>query len=175
MRKDCSIVILLFSTITLFIFGCVSEPGVEKGKFLELNRAVEDLKAAIMSGNACDMPDTLQQRLADGIAAINGKAASKGERDLVAAYSHLLTTYKDGLLLCQSRNLLSDFQFVPRGRIYVSQELDPLVEKYGLSTKRHLYSPTGQYWRSIDGDSIKVIWESAQVQIKNIENMMNYN
>ena len=174
MRKDRSVVILLFSVITLFISGCVSEPGVEKGKFLELNRTMEDLKTVIVSGNACDVPDTLQQKLAAGIAALNDKAASKGERDLVAAYSNLLTTYKDGLLLCQSRNLLSNFQFVPRGRIYVSQELDPLVEKYGLSTKRHLYRPTGQYWRSIDGDSIKVIWESAQVQIKNIENMINY-
>jgi len=174
MRQD-RIVILLFSVIILFISGCVSEPGIDKGKFLELNRTVEDLKTAITSGNPCNVPDTLQRRLASGIAALKDKAASKGERDLVAAYSHLLTAYKDGLLLCQSRTMLSNFQFVPQGRIYVSQELDPLVEKYGLSTERHIYRPTGQYWRSIDGDSIKVIWESVQIQIKNIENMMNYN
>ncbi len=169
------IVTLLFSVVMLFTSGCVLEPGIDKGKFSELNRAAQDLKTAISSGNPCDLPETLQQRLASGIAALQDRVASKGERDLVAAYSRLLTTCKDGLLLCQSRTHLSNFQFVPQGRIYVSQELDPLVEKYGLSTERHLYRPTGQYWRSIDGDSIKVIWESAQIQIKNIENMVNYN
>lgn len=174
MRQDC-IVILWFSIIMLFITGCVSEPGLNKGKFFELNRTAKNLKSAITSGNPCDVPVTLQQRLASEIAALQDKAASKGERDLIAAYSNLLITYKDGLLLCQSRTVLSNFQFVPKGRIYVSQELDPLVEKYGLSTERHLYKPTGQYWRSIDGDSIKAIWESAQIQIKDIENMVNYN
>ncbi len=174
MRRHC-IVILLFSVVMLFTSGCVLEPGIDKGKFSELNRAAQDLMTAISSGNPCDLPETLQQRLASGIAALQDRVASKGERDLVAAYSRLLNTYKDGLLLCQSRAHLSNFQFVPQGRIYVSQELDPLVEKYGLSTERHLYRPTGQYWRSIDGDSIKVIWESAQIQIKNIENMVNYN
>ncbi len=174
MRQD-SLVILLFSAITIFTSGCVSEPGIDRGKFVELNQTMQDLKAAISSGNPCDVSDTLQQRLASGLAALKDKTASKGERDLLAAYSQLLTNCKDGLLLCRSRTQLSDFKFVPQGRIYVFQELDPLVEKYGLSTERHLYAPTGQYWRSIDQDSIRVIWESAQIQIKNIENMINYN
>ncbi len=174
MRRD-RIVILLFSAIMIFTAGCVSEPGIDKAKFTELNRTLQELKAVISSGNPCDVPDTLQNKLASGIAALKDKPASKGERDLIEAYSHILTTFKDGMLLCRSRTQLVDFQFVPQGRIYVFQELDPLVEKYGLSTERHLYAPTGQYWRSIDQDSIKVIWESAQIQIKNIENMMNYN
>jgi hypothetical protein len=168
-------VLLLFSAIILFFAGCVSEPNIDKGKFLVLSRTVEDLKTAVTSTNPCDVPDTLQQRLTSGIAALRDKTVSKGEQDLIAAYMHLLTTYRDGLLLCQSRTQLSNFQFIPQGRIYVSQELDPLVEKYGLSTERHLYRPTGQYWRSIEGDSITVIWESVQIQIKNIENMTNYN
>jgi len=56
----------------------------------------------------------------------------------------------------------------------VFQDLDPLVEKYKFSTERHLYKPTGVYWRSISGDSIKVIWENAAFQIKYIENIVNY-
>ncbi len=110
-----------------------------------------------------------------GSGCISNKTATKEESDLIMAYSRLLTTYRDGLLLCQYRTHLSQFQFVPRGRIYVVQELDPLVEKYGLPTESHLYRPTGAYWRSIAGDSIKVIWESAEFQIKNIENMVKYN
>jgi len=70
---------------------------------------------------------------------------------------------------------LSNFDFFPKGRIYVSQELDPLVERYDLAVEKHLYKHTGQYMRTVDGDSIRVIWESARTQIKNMENMMNYN
>jgi len=86
-----------------------------------------------------------------------------------------LTTYNDGLLLCKYRTHLSQFPFVPRGRIYVFQELDPLVLKYDLPTESHVYRPTGLHWRSIAGDSIKVIWERAESQIKNIEVMVKYN
>jgi hypothetical protein len=159
----------------LFGSGCVSEPGIDKGKFSELIRTARDLQTSITLDKPCDVPDTLLQRLASGTEALKDKTASKGERDVIEAYSHLLTTYKDGLLLCQYQSQLNQFQFVPRGRIYVFQELDPLVDKYGLSTESHLYRPTGVHWRSIAGDSIKVIWESAEIQIKNIENMVNYN
>jgi hypothetical protein len=174
MRQD-GIVIIVLSSIMLFSSGCVSEPGMDKRKFSELNRTAQDLKTFIASGKPCDAPDTLRQRLVSGIEALKNKTASQEERDLIDAYSRLLTTYKDGLLLCRYRTQLSQFQFVPRGRIYVVQELDPLVEKYGLPTESHLYRPTGVYWRSIAGDSIKVSWESVESQIKNIENMVNYN
>jgi hypothetical protein len=174
MRQD-GIIIILLSAIMLFGSGCVSEPGIDKGKFLELNRTARDLTISFTSGNPCDVPETLLQRLSSGSAALQGKSASKGESDLVKAFSNLLTIYQDGLLLCKYRNHFSQFQFVPKGRIYVSQELEPLVQKYDLSTESHLYRPTGLYWRSIAGDSIKVIWERAELQTKNIENMVNYN
>ena len=174
MRQD-RIVIILLSAIMLFGSGCVSEPGIDKRKFSELNRTAQDLKTSIASDKPCDAPDSLLQRLVSGTAALKNKTASKGESDLLQAYSDLLNIYKDGLLLCKFRNHLSHFQFVPSGRIYVPQELDPIVQKYGLPTESHLYEPTGQYWRSIAGDSVKVIWDNAAFQIKNIENMTNYN
>jgi hypothetical protein len=174
MRQD-GIFIILLSAIMLFGSGCVSEPGIDKGKFSELNRTARDLTTSFTSGKPCDVPETLLQRLSSGTAALQGKSTSKGESDLIKAYSNLLTIYQDGLLLCKYRNHFSQFQFVPKGRIYVSQELEPLVQKYDLSTESHLYRPTGLYWRSIAGDSIKVIWERAELQTKNIENMVNYN
>ena len=174
MMKSGVSTLFLFSAMMLFACGCVTEPGIDKEKFSELNRTMQELKTSVTSDNPCGVSAALLQRLASGTAALKDKVASKRESDLLAAYSRLLATYNDGLLLCQSRTHLSDFQFVPKGRIYVSQELDPLVEKYGLSTERHLYKPTGQYWRSIAEDSIREIWESEQSQIKNIENMVNY-
>ncbi len=168
-------IITFLSALLLFASSCVTEPGLDKAKFAELSRAAQDLKAAIRSGRRCEFPDTLLERLASGRAALKDKTASKAERDLLTAYSDLLAIYKDGLLVCRSRTHLTDFQFVPKGRIYVTQDLDPIVEKYDLPTERHQYAPTGKYWKSISGDSIAVIWESAEAEIKNIENMENYN
>jgi hypothetical protein len=168
-------VILLLSTIILFSAGCVSEPGIDKNKFSELNRTARDLRIAIAPDKPCEVPDTLLQKLASGTSALRDKAASKAEAGVIGAYSRLLDTYQDGLLLCKYRTHLNQFQFVPRGRIYVFQELDPVVVKYDLPTESHVYKPTGVHWRSIAWDSINVIWESAELQTKNIENMVNYN
>ena len=173
LRRD-SLIILFLSAIALFTSSCSSEPGIDKNKFAELNRTLQEMKVAVASSDPCNVPNILEQQLDAGIRAVKDKARSKSERDLIAAYSNLLITYKDGLLLCQSRTHLSNFDFFPKGRIYVSQELDPLVEKYDLAVEKHLYKPTGQYMRSIDGNSILVIWDSVRFQIKNIENMTNY-
>jgi hypothetical protein len=167
-------IIILVSALLLFSWGCTAEPGLDKGKFAELDRASQDLKAVLRSGSPCDIPDTVLQQLASRTTALKDKTASKAERDLVSAYANLVTISQDGLLLCRSRSHLSGFEFVPKGRIYVTQELDPLVEKYNLPTESHVYKPTGAHWKSISGDSIKVIWERAEVQIKNIEVMLKY-
>ena len=159
----------------LFGPGCVSEPGMDKAKFSDLNRIARELQTSLASGKPCDVPDTLLERLASGTTALQDKTASQAERDVIKAYSNLVATYKDGLLLCKYRTNLSQFKFVPKGRIYVFQELDPLVQKYDLTTESHVYGPTGLHWRSIDERSIKVIWDSAEFQLKIIENMVNYN
>jgi len=158
-----------------FAAGCPTEPGLDKGKFAELSRVAQDLKTAISSGKLCEVTDTVLQRLASGTAALKDKTASTAERDLLAAYSHLLTTCQDGLLLCRSKTILTGFEFVPKGRIYVTQELDPLLEKYDLTVERHVYKPTGKYWKSISGDSIQVVREQIAFEIKNIESRENYN
>ncbi len=166
---------LLVSMLLVFAPGCMTEPGLDKAKFAELRRTAEDLKAAIRSGKGCEIPDAVPATLTSGTTALRDKAASKAERDLLAAYADLAAICQDGLLLCRSRSHLADFPFVEKGRIYVTQELDPLVEKYDLPTERHLYKPTGKYWKSVSVDSITVIWGSAEDEIRNIETMLNYN
>jgi hypothetical protein len=174
MRQNTIFMLMLWG-IMLFASGCVSEPGLDKGKFSGLNKTAQELKTVITSTRPCDMLDGLVQKLASQISVMKEKAISKPERDLIAAYTELLATYKDGLLLCQTRTLLAEFPFLPKGRIYVPQELDPVVEKYGLSTERHLYKPTGQYWRSVSSDSIQVIWENAEARTKVIDTALKYN
>jgi hypothetical protein len=167
-------VVLAFSALMLFTSGCISEPDFDRKKFAELNGVAQDLKTAVTATDPCTMPDALQQRLARGIAAVRERGTSTAEAGVIAAYAHLLTTCQDGLLLCRSRDHMSHFAFFPKGRIYVSQDLDPLVERYDLRVERHLYKPTGQYMRSIDGSATTVVWESVRAQIQNIENMIRY-
>ena len=168
-------VITVLSVFVLLAAACVEEPRLDKGKFAELNRTAQDLRSAINSGKRCEFPNELLERLASGTEALKSKVDSKPERDLLSAYSNLLAMYKDGLFLCQSRTHLTDFKFVPKGRIYVSQELDPIVDRYDLPVERHQYKPTGSYWRSIPEDSIGVVWERAEAEIKSIENMVKSN
>ncbi len=166
---------VFFFGVILFASACINEAGIDKTKFAELYKTAQEIKTAIQSNNRCGAPDSLAERLASGTAALRDKTVSKPERDLLAAYADLLAIYQDGLLLCRSRGTLSGFQFVPRDRIYVTQELDPIIEKYGLPVERHVYKRTGTYMKSIPGDSIAKIWESAGAEIRNIENMVNYN
>ncbi len=167
--------VTIFSVMMFLASACIPENRVDKNKFAELGRTAQELKTAITSSRPCEVPDELVQRLASGIAAVKDKASSRAERDVVAAYSNLLSTYHDGLLLCRSRAHLAQFQFVPKGRIYVTQEIDPIVEKYDLSTEKHVYKPTGQVWRSIDGDSMRIVWESAVSQTQNIDFLVDHN
>ena len=169
------VVVTLFSVMMLLASACIPENRVDKNKFAELNQTALELRTVITSSRPCDVPDALVQKLASGIAAVRDRASSMAEREVITAYSNLLTTYRDGMLLCRSRTHLAQFTFVPKGRIYVTQEIDPIVERYDLATEKHLYKPTGQIWRSIDGNSMMVIWESAVSQTQNVDFLVNYN
>ncbi len=155
-------------------FGCVSEQGIDKGKFSETLRIARTLQTSLTSGNACEVSAELLQKLVSEAEALKDKPASPAETNVIKDIFSLIGTYNDGVLLCKSRTRFSHFSFVPKGRIYVYQELEPLVRKYDLPTESHVYGPTGVSWRSISWDSIEVIWKRAGSQLKNIENAVNY-
>ena len=154
--------------------GCVAEQGIEKGKFAPALGAARELQASLTKGAACDIPDALLRKLVAETEALKAKAASREEKKVVQALSGLVATYNDGALLCGARNRVSEFKFVPKGRIHVFQDMDPLVLKYDLAVENHVYKPTGAAWKSVSEDSVKVIWESAETLLRNIENMVNY-
>ncbi len=166
--------LLMPAAMILLLASCALEPSLDRAKFAGLNKAAQELKAAIKSGKSCESAGSLSMELSSGTAALQKRTSSKADRDLLSAFAHLSAITKDGVLLCQSRSLLSGFPFLPKGRIYVSQELDPIVEKYDISTQTHVYGPTGKHWRSISDDSISIVWGSAEAEIQHIENMVKY-
>jgi hypothetical protein len=165
-------------TFLLIIFllaaSCSSEPGINKGKFTKLRGAAHAVKTSLAGGASYQQLTERVQNLSAGITALKDKAHSKEEKELLTAYSDLLAMYQDGLLLWKYKLEFAPFDFVPSGRIYVGQDVEPIVFKYRFPTESHLYQPTRQRWKSLSDDSIQIIWNNADAQLKIIENMTNY-
>ena len=167
--------VLAALAIMLFLIGaCSSQPTINKDKFSKVQAAALAIKAALAAGASYQESTDRVQHLAIEIDKLKDRVTTKQERVLLEAYSDLLGFYRDGLLLWKCKLEFAFFDFVLRGRIYVSQDIEPIVEKYRLSTETHLYAPTHQYWKSIDEDSIQVVWSNADSQLKIIENITNY-
>lgn len=154
--------------------SCLSEPSLDKAKFSGLDRTARNLRAA-PGGDWCSLPDSVVQQLSADVAALRGKSLSQPDRALLSAYGNLAVMAADLRLLCRSRSQLAAFGIIPRGRIYVNQEIDPVVERYGLATERHRYPATGAYLKSISADAIKMINDRMQDELKKIDVLLKYN
>ena len=160
--------------ISFFAGACSVGPELDKGKFAKLNVAAEAVKTSIAAGESYQQVTAKVQQLKTEIAAVRDKVPTQKEKELLSAYSDLLGTYRDGLVLWKYKLDFAFFDSVLKGRIYVGQDVEPIVIKYRFPTESHLYEPTGQYWKSIPGDSIQIIWSNADSQMKAIENITNY-
>ena len=160
--------------IFLLSGACSSEPPVNKNKFAKLSLAAYAVKTSVNAGEPySQVVDRVQQLSVETEALKDGTNTSE-EKQLLQAYTTLLSVYKDGLVLWKYKLDFAFFDSQLKGRIYVGQDVDPIVEKYRLPTESHLYKPTGQYWKSISGDSIQLMWRHADSQLKVIENIANY-
>ncbi len=160
--------------IFLLSGACSSEPTISKSKFAKLSLAAHEVKTSIVAGESYGQVADRVQKLSDEIEALKDSTTTADEKQLVQAYEILLSIYKDGLVLWKYKLDFAFFDSQLKGRIYVGQDVDPIVEKYRLATESHLYKPTGQYWKSIPGDSIQLMWRHADSQLKVIGNITNY-
>lgn len=167
-----------FLALLLAIFflngACSFEPGIDKGKFAKLKVAAQAVKTSIATSESYQQVTGRVQQLVTEIAALKDKVPTQKEKELLEAYSDLLANYRDGLVLWKYKLDFAFFDSVLKGRIYVGQDVEPIIIKYRFPTESHLYEPTEQYWKSIPGDSIRIIWSYADSQLKTIENITNY-
>jgi len=169
-KSKFSILLLLL----FFICSCASGPKFDKSKFETLYAAARAVQTSITAGESYQQVNEKEQQFAAAIGALKDKVQTQKEKELLDAYSDLLSTYRDGLVLWKYKLDFAFFDSVLKGRIYVGQDADPIVIKYRFPTKSHLYEPTGQYWKSISGDSIQIIWSNVDSQMKAIANITNY-
>jgi len=156
----------------LLMAACSSGPGIDKDKFRKVYVAAHEVKDSLAMGESYKQVADHVKQLAVQIDVL--KPATQEEKELLDVYSDLLAIYKDGLVLWKYKLDFAFFDSVLKGRIYVGQDVEPIVVKYRFSTESHLYSPTGQYWKSIPGNSIRIIWNNADSQLKVIEGMTTY-
>jgi hypothetical protein len=165
------ILLISLSTILILQWACSFWPGINRSKFNKLNVAALAVKNSIADGAPYRQVAERIQHLSDEIVAAKDRVSTREERQLLKAYSDLLEMFRDGLLL---RRYQMEFPFLfpeLEGRIYVGQDIEPIVHKYRLTTETHLYKPTGQYWKSIDEYSIRIIWHNADDQLEIIKNL----
>ncbi len=165
-QKPVLIFLLMF---VLFTGACSFEPDMDRGKFKSVAVAAQAVKASVAAGASYEQFGRSLEVLSGEIAALEGKAATRKEENLLKAYTTLLEVYQDGHTLWRVKLEFTPFGIVPEGRIYVSQDVEPIVFKYSFPVEPHLYKPTGKHWKSISEDSIRIIWSNADSQLKIIE------
>jgi hypothetical protein len=163
----------LLVTVIIFAGGCSVEQGVDREKFKKVSAAARAVESGLASGSSYQRFGELLQDLSLEISALKGSAASGKEQELLRAYEVLLGVYQDGHTLWKYKLEFAPFGFVPPGRIYVSQDVDPIAFKYNFPTESHLYAPTHQYWKSISEDSLRIIWSNADAQLRIIEGIVH--
>jgi hypothetical protein len=160
------------SGIWLVLVFAACSPQIDTHRFDKVNHAVQALQHAISSGEDYLKLGVLIQQLSSEIEVLNVSAPSKKEKELVQEYSKLLKMYQDGFLLWKYHREFSSHNFLPEGRIYVGQDIEPVVVKYRLQTETHIFEPTHQTWKSIAEDSIRIIWDNADAQVKRIQTLL---
>lgn len=159
----------------LMVVACSQEDEkIHKAKFGKLEQSAAEVKSSLGTDVSYKKFGELLNKLADEIGAAQSVVKTRREKDLLQAYSDLLSFYRDGHLLWKYRLEFAPFDFVPKERIYVGQDVEPIVAKYNLVTETHLYKPTNQNWKSISADSIRIIWRNADSQFGVIRNITEY-
>jgi hypothetical protein len=169
-KRKCFFTIL--AAILFLVGACSTGPGINKSKFRKAYVAAHEVKTSLAAGEPYRQVADRVKQLSVEIKTLKG--TTEEEKELLDAYSDLLATYNDGLVLWKYKLDFAFFDSILKGRIYVGQDVEPIVLRYRFSTESHLYRPTGQYWKSIPGDSIRIIWSNADSQLKVIEGMTTY-
>lgn len=165
-RKIIAITLIALSLV-FFSTGCSS---IDKNKFRELRKSARALDKALEDTL---LPygqfEQLLQKMTDEITKTKALASTEEEKALLSSYEELLMTYQEGDLLWEHKIESSIYGWIPRGRVYVDEQLRPIVEKYHFPTESHVVELTNHHFESISADSLKVIWEKAHEQLKKVK------
>jgi hypothetical protein len=165
---------ILIAVVCLLLLGTACSSKCEKKKFIRAHQAAMAVERAIVARMGYQEFGAVLQSMSNEVKALEITVRSEEERSLLRDYENLLAMYREGRLLEKYRIEFARYGFVPRGLIYVGQDVEPIAIKYRIPMEPHVYEPTGQAWKSIPEDSINIVWGNARSQLKIIDNILNY-
>lgn len=110
----------------------------------------------------------LIQELTAEVMVAGDVAKEEADQALLSAYSDLLTTYKDSAVVWKQK-LESDKLEFHKGRILVTEEVAPLIEKYKLPAKDAAIGDIK--YRTLDAEAMQLVWVSAGEKSKRAREM----
>jgi hypothetical protein len=159
--------VLFFSLLPVTV-GCSSH--IDKRKFSGLRSAAKAIDSAVSDTTlSYERFNELLGKLTDETENARGLVSTEQEKSLLNSYEELLTTYKDGALLWEYKIGSFQYDWIPKGRIYVDAKVRTLMEKYRFPAESHVVELTNHHWESISADSLRVIWAKAHEQLKGIK------
>ena len=157
---------LLFPVI--FCCGCSSH--IDKQKFREIRVAAGSIDKALEDATLpYSQFEALLNKLTDEVAKTKAVVSTKEEKVLLSSFEELLTPYQEGAALWEYKIGSSQYNWIPKGRIYMDAKVRMLAQKYHFTTDSHVVELTNHHWESISSDSLKVIWGHAHGQLKKVK------
>jgi hypothetical protein len=166
---------IFFMALSIMFAACSSSsPELDKRKFNGVGRAAQTVRSVLGAGADYKAFGAALQKLSAEITALKGGALTDQEKELMKDYSDLYSIYQDGYVLWKYKIEFIRYGFVPKGLIYVGQDIEPIIVKYRIPAESHMYAPTQQSWKSIPEESIQMIWTNADSQMQIINNILSY-
>ena len=161
------VILTLILFCICFIAGCSS--NIDKQKFREIKSAARAIdEAAGDTTLSFNQFSELLGKLTEELSKATVIVSTKEEKALLKSYKELLTIYQDSAILWEYKIESSQYEWIPKGSIYVDEKLRPVVEKYHFSTESHIVELTNHHFESVSTDSIRTIWNKAHEQLKKI-------
>lgn len=167
-----NIVILILSVSFLIASATIPKNAVaatkatkiEQKKYENLYRATKAIDGATAVGVNYQKFCELLQNLSTEISIANDIAQSSTEKKLIKSYSEVLTIFQESAELWKYKIKVSQYEWMPRGQIYVDPEIYPIVEKYSFPMESH--QTYGGSFSTIPEKSIQILWNKAQEQLE---------
>jgi hypothetical protein len=170
MKFETNKIITLTLIALSFIFLSTGCSNIDKDKFRELRKSARAIDKAVEDTL---LPygqfEELLQKMTDEMTKSRALVSTEEEKALLSSYEELLMTYQEGDLLWEHKIESFLYGWIPKGRIYVDEQLLPIVEKYHFPTESHVVELTNHHFESISADSLKVIWDKAHEQLKKVK------
>jgi len=155
------------AAVAFTVYAKVTAPQplrVDRAKLAPLYRSARAAQASIGMGLNLPAYSQLLQALATEVAVAKDLASTEPEKAIVSAYTAALASLHDANVIWTDKIDSAQYDFIPKGRVYVEGPIRAMVEKYKLPTQQH----TGRNgpWLSIGGDeSVQLVWARAGEQI----------